>query len=275
MLIQGKAQVEGDEGMDNYEESADSVNSGEVQENDFQIALDTLFQGVDTFAWDNKWINSGHFDSNKMMDTINIPIIDPLKNSKFFMPFKNYISSGFGPRRWLFHFGMDIKLQVGDSVLAMMDGLVRVVKYDRKGYGNVVVIRHAQGLETIYGHLSKVLVISNQKVRAGELIGLGGNTGRSTGSHLHFETRYHGEPFDPNYFIDFENYKLKRDTLMLTRANFEYLVDIRKAKFYTVRKGDTLGHIARRCHTSVKTLCALNRISGKTLLRPGRSLRYQ
>jgi hypothetical protein len=253
----------------------DSISIGEQQEADFQDYIDTLFLGIDTFAWDNKMINSGRFESKNMKDTVKIVLSDSLKNIHYTHPYKNYVTSGFGPRRWMYHFGIDIKLQKGDSVLAAMDGVVRVTKFDRRGYGNVVVIRHPSGLETIYGHLSKVLVLPNQKVKSGELIGLGGNSGRSTGSHLHFETRYLGEPFDPNCFIDFDKYTVKHDTLNISLANFEYLIDIRKAKYCKVRKGDTLYKIARRYHTTIGKLCSLNKISRKTLLRVGRPIRYQ
>ncbi len=255
--------------------SLDSIPASEQQESDFQANIDTLFQGVDTFAWDNKMINSGHFDSKDMKDTINIVIQDTSKHLYFTFPFKNYVTSGFGKRRWLWHYGMDIKLQKGDSVYAAMDGIVRVTKYDRHGFGYVVVIRHPSGLETIYGHLSKIKVNIDQKVKSGELIGLGGSTGHSTGTHLHFETRFLGEPFDPNCFIDFENYKLKTDTLALSRQNFEYLIDLRKAKYCTIRRGDTLGRIAIRYGTSINALCRLNGMSRKSLLRIGRPLRYQ
>jgi murein DD-endopeptidase MepM/ murein hydrolase activator NlpD len=254
---------------------ADTVNTFEQQEDAFQDYLDTVFMGVDTIFWDNKMINSGRFDSKDMQDTINIVLKDSLKGLTYCHPFKNYVSCNFGPRRYIHHYGVDIKLHKGDTVRAAFEGIIRVTKYDRRGFGRVVVIRHPSGLETIYGHLSKVLVVPNQKVKAGEVIGLGGNSGRSTGAHLHFETRYRGEPFDPNCVIDFENCKLKSDTLQLSKANFEYLVELRKAKYCTIREGDSLGRIALRYHTSVTTLCKLNRIGRKTMIRAGRKLRYQ
>lgn len=254
----------------------DSNQLVEEQENEFQLYLDTVFMGVDTFYWDRKMINSGRFDSKSMTDTIRIPLNDSSLNGlRYCHPFKNYVTSNFGPRRYIFHYGVDIKLYKGDPVCAAFDGVVRITKYDRRGFGNVVVIRHPFGLETIYGHLSKILVSPMQKVKAGDIIGLGGNSGRSTGSHLHFEIRYRGEPFDPNCFIDFNEYRLKSDTLVLTRANFEYLIELRKAKYCTIRKGDTLYKIARRYNTTVNQLCKLNNISRKTILRPGRKLRYQ
>lgn len=254
----------------------DSSRVAEDQEDEFQQYLDTVFMGVDTLFWDSKMINSGRFDSKSMTDTIRIPLTDTSLNGlRYCHPFKNYVSSNFGPRRFIFHYGVDIKLYRGDPVCAAFDGVVRLTKYDRRGFGKVVVIRHPFGLETIYGHLSKVLVTPMQKVRAGDIIGLGGNSGRSTGSHLHFEIRYRGEPFDPNCFIDFNEYRLKVDTLVLTRANFEYLIELRKAKYCTIRKGDTLYKIARRYNTTVSRLCKLNHISRKTILRQGRKLRYQ
>ncbi len=257
----------------------DSINAEDNQEALFQDFLDTIFHNDSLnvnciFGWDNKMINSGHFDSQHMTDTILFRVSDPLTHESFYPPFNNYVTCGFGYRRSLFHFGTDIKLQKGDSIRAAFDGLVRVTKYDRHGFGNVVVLRHVKGLETIYGHMSRVLVVPNQEVKAGDIIGLGGNTGRSTGYHLHFETRYMGEPFDPSCFYDFTNHKLITDTLVITRANFEYLIDIRKAKYCVVHKGDTLGKIARNYHTSISNLCRLNNITSKTLLRVGRKIRY-
>lgn len=257
----------------------DSIQVEEMQENEFQEFIDTVFMEVDTFYWHNKKINSGRFDSKSMTDTMRIPLAELSDSNtstlRYCHPFKNYVTSNFGHRRFIFHYGVDIKLYRGDPVCVAFDGIVRVTKYDRHGYGNVVVVRHPNGLETIYGHLSKVLVKPLQRVKSGDIIGLGGNSGRSTGSHLHFEIRYRGEPFDPNCFIDFENFKLKSDTLILTRENFEYLIELRKAKYHIIRKGDTLGKIAMLYGTTVSKLCALNHITRKTILRPGRKIRYQ
>jgi len=258
----------------------DSVPNGVQQESDFQNYLDTLyhndnFSGIDTFAWDNKMINSGHFNSKDMNDTLHIVLVDSSKCLYYVHPYKNYVTCGFGQRRWIWHYGMDIKLNKGDSVYAALDGIIRVTKFDFRGFGWVVVIRHPSGLETIYGHLLKILVEPNQKVKAGDLVGLGGNTGHSTGSHLHFETRFRGEPFDPNCFINFDTYRLRSDTLVLSKNNFEYLIDLRKAKYCKVRKGDTLYIIAHRYHTTISVLCKLNHISRTKLLRIGMPLRYQ
>jgi murein DD-endopeptidase MepM/ murein hydrolase activator NlpD len=251
----------------------------ETAEESFQNFIDTLYEAnstfADTFGWDNNKINSGRFDSKNMTDSIYIPLRNKAGYPLYVAPFENYITCGFGPRRYIYHYGVDIKLNKGDTVKAAMDGVVRVSKYDKRGYGRVLVLRHHNGLETIYGHLSKAEVETGQLVKAGDMIGLGGNTGRSTGSHLHLETRYYGEPFDPNCFYDFSNNSLKQDTLVLSRANFEYLIEIRKAKYCTIRSGDNLGRIAIRYHTSITKLCKLNRISRKTILRIGRKIRYQ
>ena len=110
---------------------------------------------------------------------------------------------GYRPRFRRQHYGTDIKVYVGDTIRAAFDGKVRVVKYEGRGYGKYVIIRHPNGLETLYGHMSKQLVAEDQVVKAGEPIGLGGNTGRSYGSHLHFETRFLGQFIDPERVFDF------------------------------------------------------------------------
>ncbi|MCM1313725.1 MAG: peptidoglycan DD-metalloendopeptidase family protein [Bacteroides sp.] len=131
------------------------------------------------------------------------------------------VNSKFGPRWGRRHEGLDIKVYVGDTIRAAFDGKVRIVKFNRGGYGYYVVIRHPNGLETLYGHLSKQIVKENQIVKAGEPIGLGGNTGRSFGSHLHFETRLLGKPIDPAKMFDFVNQDITGD-------------------FYSVRTGTTI-----------------------------------
>jgi murein DD-endopeptidase MepM/ murein hydrolase activator NlpD len=232
------------------------------------MAIDT------SFAWNNSRINSGRFDYKALSesDTIRIPLIDSAQNKLFAQPFANRITSPFGKRHFLWHYGMDIKLATGDTVRSAFDGVVRVIQYDRRGYGNVVVVRHHNGLETVYGHLFKVLVKPNQYVKFSETVGLGGNTGRSSGAHLHFEIRYYGEPFDPRRVIDYDTHKLWSDTLVLTRETFEYLTELRKTIYHTVRKGDGLRSIARRYRTTVNALCRLNGISAKTPLSVGKRI---
>lgn len=218
-------------------------------------------------SWDNIYVNPYGIDLVKKPDTTVIDL------RGYIPPMKTYITSGFGWRKWQWHYGVDLKLNVGDSVACSFDGMVRVAKRSRT-FGNYIVVRHNNGLETVYGHLSKLLVVCNQKVTAGEIIGLGGNTGRSTGPHLHYEVRFLGNCIDPHDILDFDNYTLKEDTLFLCQNNFNYIAEIRKIRFHKVRKGDTLGKIARKYGVSINTLCKLNHIRRNTLLRIGRRLRY-
>lgn len=125
------------------------------------------------------------------------------------------ITSNFGPRWGRMHKGLDVKVYIGDTIRSAFDGKVRICRYDGNGYGYFLVIRHPNGLETVYGHLSKQIVKEGQVVRSGEPIGLGGNTGRSTGSHLHFETRILGEAINPAFMFDFENQDVTGDTYAL------------------------------------------------------------
>ena len=184
------------------------------------------------------------------------------------------------------HKGLDIKVYIGDTIRSAFSGKVRIVDYERKGYGNYVVIRHPNGLETIYGHLSKHLVRENQVVKAGEPIGLGGNTGRSTGSHLHFETRFLGQAINPALLFDFEKQDIVADSYLFRKGNNRYQRNRTNSKnvnllassdgtirYHKVRSGDTLSRIAQKTGTSIDALCKLNHITRRTILRPGQVLR--
>jgi hypothetical protein len=234
---------------------------------------DNVYSEIDTFAWSKNRINSGRIDCSYLFDTVRIVLRDTSRNQHYIHPFKGLITSDFGRRNsWLWHHGIDIKLNMGDSVRAAFDGIVRAVLYDRHGYGKVVAIRHCWGVETIYGHLSKSIAVPNHKVKAGDVIGLGGRTGRASGAHLHFETRYYGEPFDPNIIIDFENFRLKSDTLKLYKDDFAYLDQLRKIVTHKIKEGDNLSSIAKRYRTTINRLCSLNGITPQTVLRIGRNL---
>ena len=179
---------------------------------------------------------------------------------------------GYRPRRRRMHYGLDVKVYVGDTIRAAFDGKVRMVKNQgRRGYGRYVVIRHDNGLETVYGHLSKQLVEEDQLVRSGDPIGLGGNTGRSTGSHLHFETRFLGIPIDPALMFDFTKQDVLADSYTFQKAKSGGQSG--KGIFYKVKRGDTLSKIAARQGTTVSRLCKLNHITRRTVLRPGQVLR--
>lgn len=190
------------------------------------------------------------------------------------------ITSPFGPRWRRMHNGLDLKVNIGDTIVAAFDGKVRIVKYERRGYGKYVVIRHDNGLETVYGHLSKQLVEENQLVKAGEVIGLGGNTGRSTGSHLHFETRFLGIAINPVYMFDFPKQDIVADTYTFRKTkgarragSHDSQVADSTIRYHKVKSGDTLSRIAKLRGVSVSTLCKLNRIKPTTILRIGQVLR--
>lgn len=180
---------------------------------------------------------------------------------------------GYRPRRRRMHYGLDVKVQRGDTIRAAFDGKVRYVSYQRRGYGNYVVIRHPNGLETLYAHLTKKLVDENEVVKAGDPIGLGGNTGRSTGTHLHFETRLLGKALNPALFFDFPNQDVTGDTYLYLKPKKKVYDPSDPDTYYKVRSGDSLGRIAARKGTTVKNLCKLNGITTKTILRPGQVLR--
>ena len=202
----------------------------------------------------------------------------------FCMPTTNTkVTSKFGPRRRRMHNGIDVKVYIGDTIRSAFGGKVRVVKDQgrRVGYGKYVIIRHENGLETVYAHLSKHLVKEDQYVEAGEVIGLGGNTGRSTGSHLHFETRFLGQAINPALLFNFEKQDIVTDSYLFmkgknrSRSSSSSVVasgngDI---KYYKVRQGDSLSRISKRTGTSIDTLCKLNGISRRTTLRIGQVLR--
>lgn len=199
-------------------------------------------------------------------------------------PITGKVRSRYQFRRTREHRGTDIPITMGEPIKAAFDGKVRVVKKSREtgGYGNLVVLRHSNGLETYYGHLQKHNVKENDIVKAGEVIGYGGNTGRSTGPHLHFETRYMGQAFDPERLIDFETGAL-RDTLFTLKKHYfsiyshygqtdQESIEASQRKLHKVRSGDTLGAIAIKYGTTVKRICKLNGFSSKKILRVGQRI---
>ena len=233
-------------------------------------------------------------------EEVEIRLVDSLHS--YCIPHPGPITSQFKYRWRRAHKGVDIGLDTGDAIYAAFDGVVRVALPSRMtgGYGNVLVIRHVNGLETYYGHLSKYIVKSGDVVKAGELIGYGGSTGRSTGPHLHFETRYMGQSFDPERIFDFYNGKLRDEVFVLKKhyfnINSHYGMSDRqsleaskkkekpkttsksKSKapvYYKVKKGDTLSKIASRNKTTVPNLCKLNKISAKKPLKVGQRIRVK
>lgn len=254
---------------------------------------------ADLYAnWDNKYAHR----ATELPETYKIDL------RHFTMPTTSrVITSNFGSRWGRQHKGLDIKVYIGDTIRAAFSGKVRIVRYEAGGYGKYIVIRHNNGLETIYGHLSKQLVEENQEVRSGEVIGLGGNTGRSTGSHLHFETRLCGVALNPALMFDFraqdvtgdyyafnkETYdnestnatrlrgKQDSSTYASTNSSDDYATNKRttfgltdQISYHKVKKGETLDRIAKKRGVTVEKICKLNHITKTMRLRPGQILRY-
>jgi murein DD-endopeptidase MepM/ murein hydrolase activator NlpD len=272
------------------------------------VALHRLFEveqwdspAADLYSdWETYY---AHSKTTTLPDTFRVDL------RGFCMPTTNRVlTSNFGARWGRQHKGLDIKVYIGDTIRAAFDGKVRIVRYEASGYGKFVVIRHSNGLETYYAHLSKQLVVPEQNVRAGDPIGLGGNTGRSTGSHLHFETRLCGVALNPALMFDFRNqdvvsdfYTFRRSTysresaqatrlrgvsgtqfgsyddLELTtaapEANYSK-ASAKRTRMHKVKKGETLYSIARKRHTTVDELCKLNHIGKNIRLRAGQILKY-
>lgn len=173
-----------------------------------------LFWNTDMpFTYDN--------DITKLKDTIWLCSVDSMHN-RWCIPFDGAVVSSFKYRGARFHHGLDIDLDIGDPVKAAFDGVVRYAQYNKGGFGNCVIIRHYNGLETYYAHLSKIKVRPYQRVSAGQVIGLGGNTGRSYGPHLHFEVRFYDNALDPAEIFDFENKRLRDENLFICPAMFNY-----------------------------------------------------
>jgi murein DD-endopeptidase MepM/ murein hydrolase activator NlpD len=229
--------------------------------------------------WDTSVVDPYQYDLREL--NYDFPLclfISPDDN--FSLPLSSlYRTSAFGPRWGRHHKGIDFDLNIGDSVLSCFDGMVRISTYSRT-FGHFVVIRHLNGLETIYAHLNDREVVPGDIVKAGDCIGLGGNTGRSTGAHLHFEIRYLGIAFDPEILLDVQNQRLIDEELKVEKELFSYLNNPRLkshkgASWYTIRSGDTLSTIARIHGTSVSQLCRLNGLKSTSIIRAGNRLRVK
>ena len=250
---------------------------------------------LDDDHWETERVHSYKDVALKdLPEEVELKLVDSVHG--FCIPHPGYITSRYKFRKKRPHRGIDIGLNTGDAIYAAFDGVVRVALPTKMtgGYGNVLVIRHPNGLETYYGHLSKYLVESGDIVRAGELIGYGGSTGRSTGPHLHFETRYMGQAFDPERIFDFDRGTLRGETFILKKhyfsINSHYGMSDKQsaaaakkksgstgsgAQYHTVKKGDTLAKIAKRYGTSVNQLCKLNKISANKTLSVGQKIRVK
>jgi len=224
---------------------------------------------------------------------VNIPDRQDIDLQEFVMPIETrQITSHYGYRRSFgrMHYGVDLKLSVGDTVRAAFSGKVRIRAYEGRGYGHYLVIRHPNGLETVYGHMSRSIVREGTVVKAGDPIGLGGNTGRSTGPHLHFEARFMGIPLAPTDLFDFEAGVPRFDVFAFVKGAYQTprsfatahatakpkksgVANEEQFKTHRIKKGDTLGSIARHYGVSVSKLCQTNGIASKAKLSIGRTLR--
>lgn len=182
------------------------------------------------------------------------------------------VNSKFGWRDGRMHKGIDINLHKGDAVVAAFDGMVRIAQA-KGAFGNVVIIRHYNGLETVYAHLSKIKVKPGQVVLSGQLIGLGGNTGRSSGPHLHFEVRFKGVAVNPSSIISFTENKTYNDSIVIKRSRYGICAFPSNATLHTIERGDSWYEIAKRYGLSMKELCALNNTEKRYYLKIGQKLR--
>lgn len=246
--------------------------------------------------WDNRYAHK----QTELPDSFRISL------KHFCMPTTSrIITSKMGPRWGRTHKGLDIKVYIGDTIRAAFSGKVRIKKYESRGYGKYLVIRHPNGLETIYGHMSDWLVDENETVKVGQPIGLGGNTGRSTGSHLHFETRLCGVALNPALLFDFVNQDVTADYYTFRKSDYEQesvavnntihldgtseseeiaeekqeiaeseVRQYTETRYHKVSAGETLYSIARRRGVTVEQLCKLNHLTRDIKVRPGQILRY-
>ncbi|MDR1653847.1 MAG: peptidoglycan DD-metalloendopeptidase family protein [Prevotellaceae bacterium] len=266
-----------EQSVERYQSHINATDTLESEDFDDDIMENHPASDLYRNIWSRERVNPYETPPSALPDSIYIDC------SEFQMPLTaTYVTSHFGPRWRRMHYGTDLKLQTGDSVMAAFSGKVRIVNYEPRGYGNYIVLRHNNGLETVYGHLSEVLVSENQEINAGELIAFGGSTGRSTGPHLHFELRYMGNAFDSEYLVNYSNAVILDDVLLITKDRmFGYQVQAKnlasqsRSKYYTVRRGDTLSKIAARNGVSVRTITRLNNIKNSNKLKAGSRIRIR
>ncbi len=249
------------------------------------VQSDSNYQWVQ--GWDNHMPYTRDNDLSFMPDTLWICTVDS-NHYKFCIPHPGMVTSRFKYRGKRFHYGIDVDLVTGDTLSSAFDGIVRYAEYNDGGFGNLIIIRHFNGLETYYAHLSEMFVTPNQEVKAGDHIGLGGKTGRAYGDHLHFEIRFYGNAIDPEAIIDFENNCLRDENLLIHKGLFDYRAvstnkkyqnqhpagstspeDVPKVKYHKVKSGDSLYAIALKYKTTVNRLCQLNNIKSSKILHIG------
>lgn len=298
------------------QDDTSSIDEGDLQI--VEIEEMAQFEGSDDMVqiasyysiWDTRNVDPYGINPLEFEEVIPIKLYDLTQGRYWSAPLENCpITSHFGWRSRRWHKGTDLDLETGDPVFAAFDGIVRVAGY-HSGWGNTMLIRHYNGLETLYGHLSKIYLEPNTIVKAGDKIALGGNTGRSSGSHLHFEVSYEGNQFDSENVFTYNKEEgkseLKSQEFLLTPDLYNYLrggrskpvtiqaddttISADEEEFeeeeevptkvvnyvwVTVRRGDTLSEIAARNKTSVDEICKINKIRPYHRLYPGMRLRIK
>ncbi|ARK12986.1 M23 family metallopeptidase [Fibrella sp. ES10-3-2-2] len=271
-------------------EDTSTIDQGEITVNEVIDSMqvgDEWVKIADYYAvWDSRSIDPYNIDPRDFDQVVDLKLYDPKSNHYWSAPLnEGKLTSQFGYRWGRWHTGVDLDLETGDPVYAAFDGIVRVVGWDGNGYGRYVLVRHYNGLETLYGHMSKQLVESGQLIKAGDQIGLGGNTGRSYGAHLHFETRYEGNPFAPINIYSFPANTIIADHFLLTPAVWDHLrggsrstdlsfkPKIKRTVLHKVRSGETLSSIAGRYGLSISKLAEKNNMSSRSRIRAGQKLR--
>lgn len=260
------------------------------------LTEDSTFNFVQTWNNDVCYTSGRQNDLTKLKDTIWLCLMEDV-HSEFVFPTNGIVTSRYGYRNGRHHSGIDVDLNTGDTVRSVWSGKIRYAKYNDGGFGNLVIVRHYNGLETFYAHLSKLLVVPDQDVKAGDVIGLGGNTGHSYGSHLHFEVRFYDASINPEEIIDFTKREVKDENLFIHKSLFRpgakptdsmdgpgevhqaenatAQIQSAQRKYYKVRSGDTLSEIAARNNTTISKICQLNSIRPTTTLQIGKSLRVK
>lgn len=264
-------------------------NQIKLDKNTFIDLIDDVEPEIDIYqeGWNSRSVNPF-----KESDVPNTKVIDV---TGYYIPVPGKITSNYGYRAKFgrMHKGVDIHLKMNDTIYAAFDGKVRLVNYEARGYGNYVILRHPNSLETVYGHMNRALVKPNQVVKAGQPIGLGGSTGRSSGPHLHFETRFMGYAINPNAIFDFANKTTHTDTYTFSKSTYtqprnyapsnQHLASTKEnpykagveASTYTVKRGDTLAGIARSYGMSATRLRNLNGLAADDRIRAGQVLKLK
>lgn len=264
-----------------------------VEKSAFIDLIDDIEPEIDIYTegWNSKRVNP--FNESQVPNSMAIDV------TGYHMPCVGPVTSNYGYRAKFgrMHKGIDLGIRNNDTIRAAFDGKVRLTNYEAKGYGNYIIVRHPNGLETVYGHLNKALVKPDQVVKAGQAIGLGGSTGRSTGPHLHFETRFMGYAINPSAIFDFNNRTIHTDTYTFSKKTYTqprnfapkgnlaakeqsdktnaYKGADKQVATYTVKKGDTLSSIARSYGLSATTLRKINNLEVADVIKAGQVLKLK